>query len=155
ISKASVWFAVDLQCMSSLRESAVEPRGIVEFTSCESERGNCMRAPQPRRGFTLIELLVVIAIIAILIVLLLPAIQGAGEAARRAQCANNLKQLGLACQSYMAQLGTFPPLVQNGSFQVWGNTYGAPNGIYYDPWPLDWTASLLPQLDQIPLFNQI
>src|SRR5271166_3355711 len=107
-----------------------------------------------RRGFTLIELLVVIAIIAILIALLLPAIQSAREAARRTQCTNNLKQLGLAAQSYLSQQQTFPPLVQNGSFIVWGNTYGT-NGIYYDPWPLDWTASLLGQLEQTPLFNQL
>ena len=107
-----------------------------------------------RRGFTLIELLVVIAIIAILIALLLPAIQSAREAARRAQCTNNLKQLGLAAHSYLSQQTTFPPLVQNGSFNVWGNTYGT-NGLYYDPWPLDWTASLLGQLDQVPLFNQL
>jgi prepilin-type N-terminal cleavage/methylation domain-containing protein/prepilin-type processing-associated H-X9-DG protein len=107
-----------------------------------------------RRGFTLIELLVVIAIIAILIALLLPAIQAAREAARRAQCTNNLKQLGLAAHSYLSQNSTFPPLVQNGSFNVWGNTFGTA-GRYYDPWPLDWTASLLGQLDQIPLFNQL
>jgi len=107
-----------------------------------------------RRGFTLVELLVVIAIIAILIALLLPAVQSAREAARRAQCTNNLKQLGLAAHSYMSQQGTFPPLVHNGSFNVWGNTFGT-NGIYYDPWPLDWTASLLGQLDQMPLFNQL
>ena len=111
-----------------------------------------------RRGFTLIELLVVIAIIAILIALLLPAIQSAREAARRAQCTNNLKQLGLAAQSYLSQQGTFPPLVQNGSYNVWGNTFSGATGLtglYYDPWPLDWTASLLGQLEQIPLFNQL
>jgi prepilin-type N-terminal cleavage/methylation domain-containing protein/prepilin-type processing-associated H-X9-DG protein len=107
-----------------------------------------------RRGFTLIELLVVIAIIAILIALLLPAIQAAREAARRAQCTNNLKQLGLAAHSYLSNQGTFPPLVQNGSFNVWGNTFGTV-GRYYDPWPLDWTASLLGQLEQVPLFNQL
>jgi prepilin-type N-terminal cleavage/methylation domain-containing protein/prepilin-type processing-associated H-X9-DG protein len=114
-------------------------------------RGNRMRA---RRGFTLIELLVVVAIIAVLIALLLPAVQSARESARRAQCQNNLKQLGLAMHNYQTQQGTFPPLVQNGSFNVWGNTFGT-NGIYFDPWPLDWTASLLGQLDQMPLYNQL
>ena len=127
-----------------------------DFKSCGPERGDRMRT---RRGFTLIELLVVIAIIAILIALLLPAIQSAREAARRAQCTNNLKQLGLATHSYLSQQGTFPPLVQNGSFNVWGSTFSGLNngitGLYYDPWPLDWTASILGQLDQIPLFNQL
>ena len=120
----------------------------------DPERGIRMRT---RRGFTLIELLVVIAIIAILIALLLPAIQSAREAARRAQCTNNLKQLGLATHSYMSQQGTFPPLVQNGSFNVWGNTFSGHGltGLYYDPWPLDWTASLLGQLDQIPSLQPV
>lgn len=91
-----------------------------------------------RRGFTLIELLVVIAIIAILIALLLPAVQQAREAARRSQCKNNLKQLGLAFHNYHDTFRMFP----TGYFR---------EGHYN----MGWVARLLPYLDQANRYEAI
>src|ERR1700757_4341166 len=97
--------------------------------------------PAGGRAFTLIELLVVIAIIAVLIALLLPAVQSAREAARRAQCVNNLKQLGLAVHNYVSQTNVFP----NQTLQ--NTTYWA--------WEPSWAALILPHLEQLPLYNAI
>jgi len=100
-----------------------------------------------RRGFTLIELLVVISIIGVLIALLLPAVQAAREAARRAQCTNNLKQMGLALQNYHDAIGTFPmSYAARSRF-----TDGA--GDTATGW--GWGAMILPQLEQGPLFNAV
>ena len=98
------------------------------------------------RGFTLIELLVVIAIIAILIALLLPAVQQAREAARRTQCKNNLKQIGLALHNYHDVHSALP----SGSI-VYFNS--GQNRHYGHGWT--WHASILPFIDQANLYEQI
>jgi len=108
-----------------------------------------MSTDRVKRGFTLIELLVVIAIIAILIALLLPAVQQAREAARRTQCKNNLKQLGLALHNYHDVFNTF--VYRKGGTIGAGNT--ARNDGNYSR--LSGMVQLLPYIDQAPYYNQI
>jgi prepilin-type N-terminal cleavage/methylation domain-containing protein len=97
--------------------------------------------PARRHGFTLVELLVVIAIIGVLVALLLPAVQAAREAARRMQCTNNLKQLGLAVHNYHDTFNAFPPQMMNvdtSNDRRWG-----------------WGAVTLPFVEQTALFEQL
>ena len=94
----------------------------------------------PQVGFTLIELLVVITIIGILIALLLPAVQAAREAARRAQCVNNLKQIGLALHGHHEALGRFPQ----------GVIYNPPSGVYTHGW---WIP-VIPYLEQQNIYDK-
>ncbi|MEX1039147.1 MAG: DUF1559 domain-containing protein [Pirellulaceae bacterium] len=99
-----------------------------------------------RQAFTLVELLVVIAIIGVLVSLLLPAVQQAREAARRMQCSNNLKQIALAVHNYHDTFNRLPPGNQ-------GTVNAA--GTAYNGWGWTWQASILPYIEQGPLYDAI
>jgi prepilin-type N-terminal cleavage/methylation domain-containing protein len=108
-----------------------------------------------RRGFTLIELLVVIAIIAVLIALLLPAVQSAREAARRAQCVNNIKQLVLGLHNFESSNGTFPKGINlpyvNGLTP--NNDSDGLTSDQTEPFGPNWAVMILPYLEQQSLYN--
>ena len=99
-----------------------------------------------RRGLTLVELLVVIAIIAVLIALLMPAVQGAREAARRVQCGNNLKQIGVALHGYHAAFQRLP------AGAVHDSTEPGVSGVVANS-PLTWASAILPQLEALPHYD--
>ncbi|WP_437187484.1 DUF1559 domain-containing protein [Planctomicrobium sp. SH668] len=110
-----------------------------------------------RRGFTLIELLVVIAIIAVLIALLLPAVQQAREAARRTQCKNNLKQIGLAMHNYEGTMTVFPPSstsIPAATVGVWAFTPGTSDQLRTHHLH-SFASMILPYLDQSAIANNI
>jgi prepilin-type N-terminal cleavage/methylation domain-containing protein/prepilin-type processing-associated H-X9-DG protein len=112
--------------------------GEMRFDFARKSRNETGRS----RGFTLVELLVVITIIGVLIALLLPAVQAAREAARRSQCANNLKQAGLACFQYQSAIGCFPT----------GDAVVSPpgGGIGFS-----WSAKILPYIEQGGVYNAL
>src|SRR5271170_457911 len=121
---------------------------MVIFFEWTRRRSSFMKS-ETRRAFTLIELLVVIAIIAVLIALLLPAVQSAREAARRAQCTNNLKQIGLGMHNYHTTHGTFPLGGTRAMAYSAGYNYG--KGIAWGTWSAH--ALMLGYLEQMPLYN--
>lgn len=121
----------------------------------ELKRNACRSSAKAKLGFTLVELLVVIAIIGILVALLLPAVQAAREAARRMQCVNQMKQIGLAVLNYESARTEFPP---------GGISYGAWGNLNRDQIPIDctnfdcngtnWAIEILPFLEEQQLYDQ-
>jgi prepilin-type N-terminal cleavage/methylation domain-containing protein/prepilin-type processing-associated H-X9-DG protein len=124
-------------------------------------REETMRRPT-RHGLTLIELLVVISIVSVLVALLIPAVQAAREAARRVQCASNLKQIALGMHSYLSTAGTFPPGYLSVVLTSWQQAL-PPGEVSPDGWVIGddggpgWSghAMILPYVEQRPLYDQL
>jgi hypothetical protein len=116
---------------------------VVPDTRLADARESIASRALVKERFYINELLTVIAVIGILVGLLLPAVQSAREAARRTQCANNLKQLGLALQNYHDRYGSFPP----STVVDWNQT--VPTGWW------SWIARILPELDERSLYERI
>ncbi len=120
--------------------------------SIRIDRSHVRHSPNLSTGFTLVELLVVIAIIGILIALLLPAVQAAREAARRTQCANNLKQVGLALHNHASAKKTFPKGVE-----IWRGDHpcSMPSGITTEKIGFSWSVWILPYLELSPSYQRL
>src|SRR5436190_18841663 len=111
-----------------------------------------VRCSMRQRGFTLVELLVVIAIIGVLVALLLPAVQAAREAARRSQCSNNLKQIGLAFANYESTFQRLPPA---STIPWWPGVINKDDFMdFTKPFGPNWAIFILPYVEQQALYDQ-
>ena len=125
-------------------------RPIPDLSACL--RRSARLSKSPRRGLTLIELLVVITIIGVLLALLIPAVQAVRESARRTQCVNNLKQIGLALLTYESAIGCLPPGRMLTNDPRYAGTNPPCTSLLVDK---SWLLHILPQLEQSALYNSI